>query len=179
MIELTEKQVANANYNLSQAQVGSILKTLNGSKIRRSKFNVGKAIGGSIYLHKSYHKVLPSFPRYYYQEYSRLVPFEFNCVRLDTYTDKLAFIECADFNESREPRVGRICEFDDDGQIHISRSYQQIYHHKWTMVKNSYPGFDVGESWRWSAKWLSVLTRRADGSCLENWNNQLREFGLE
>lgn len=176
-MKLTQDQCRQ--FNLAQTKAGSTLLTLNGSKVRRSKYEVGKAIGGKIYLHKSYYLVLPKLAQYYYQEYSRLVPFEFNCIRLDTHSNDLAFIECADFNEAREPRVGRICEFDNQGHIHVSRSYQQIYHHKWTMVKNSYKGFDVEESWKWSAKWLSSLTRRADGSCLQNWLKQLKEFGLE
>ena len=41
-------------YNQSQTEIGHTLKTLKGSRIGRSKYGVGKSIGGSIYVYKDY-----------------------------------------------------------------------------------------------------------------------------
>ena len=39
-------------YNQSQTETGHPLKTLKGSRVGRSKYGVGKSIGGSIYVYK-------------------------------------------------------------------------------------------------------------------------------
>lgn len=57
---LTDKQQKSFTYNQNQS-AGSPLKTLNGSVIKRSKYGVGKEIGGKIYLHRNYAEdVIPS-----------------------------------------------------------------------------------------------------------------------
>lgn len=153
--------------------------TFKGSKIRRSRFGVGKPIGGNVYLHKSYYTYLPKEAQAVYEATKDKVPFEFNCLRYNMKDNTIVFIECPDFDEAREPVVGRIFKIDEEGNGICSRPYQQVYHHKWAMVRNDYTGFNVERSWKWSVKWLNVLTVRADGSSLENWKYQLRDFGLE
>lgn len=180
-MELNSAQLKNREYNLSQTEVGHPLKTLKGSVIKRSNFGVGKLIGGQIYFHRNH------ADRCLFDEGIELmratesdVPFEFNCMRFDLKTGQLAFVECPDFDTSREPVVGRMYVVDSsDEPGKVTKFFNQIYHHKWLWVDNSYSGFDVAESWEWSKTWLSVLTEPADGTNTSRWIGQLNRFGLK
>lgn len=179
--QLNNAQRKNREYNYSQAQVGHPLRTLKGSVVKRSPASgVGKVIGGQIYFHKSYYKqCLPEFGLELYEAHEDSVPFEFSCLRYNFKTDELTFVECPDFDIDSEPVVGRMyIIIDTETKGRLTRFFNQIYHHKWTFVDNSYSGFNVAESWEWSREWLSVLTEPADGSNISNWENQLHRFGL-
>lgn len=178
---LNAAQLTNQEYNLSQTQVGYPLKTLKGSTIKRSNFGVGKLIGGQLYFHKSYFENIFEAP-FDFEALEYLednIPFEYNVIRWDIKKKEIVLVECPDFNEAREPVVGRMFSALLDGTFKTSRFFNQIYHHKWLWVDNSYAGFDVAESWEWSKEWLSVLTEPADGSNIINWEKQLARFGLE
>lgn len=178
---LTELQEKNKQFNLRQGEVGSPLKTLSGSIVRRSHKGVGKLIGGRIYFHKNYIEDV------FGEEGTTLVgavdvPFKYNVIRWDLQS-VFSFIECPNFDTAREPVVGQVYVTDWSGAngtytANTSHFYNQIYHHKWEFVKNDYAGFDVKESWEWSKQWLSILTEPADGSSLINWNKQLERFHL-
>lgn len=179
-MELNAAQLKNREYNLNQTVVGSPLKTLKGSVIKRSKFGVGKLIGGQLYFHRRYAtKVLDGDAVELLDDFTPDCPFIFNCVRYDLKSGSIALVEAPDFDRAREPVVGRMFTIKPDGSTSVSRSYNQIWHHKWLWVMNGYPGFNVGNSWEWSKKWLSVLTEPADGSNLENWEAQLAQFNLQ
>lgn len=180
--DLDAKQQKNRDYNMNQTVVGSPLKTLKGSVIKRSnKYEVGKVIGGQIYLHKNYadivipFDILNSAVDLLESSYSQ---FHYNCIRYDPKSTEVLFQESPDFDTAREPVVGT-CVSVIDNQIRKTRYFNQIWHHKWLWVDNSYTGFDVEESWSWSKEWLSVLTEPANGSNQQNWMNQLNRFGLE
>ena len=171
------------DYNAKQTQVGSTLKTLNGSAIKRSsKYGVGKEIGGSIYLHKDYmHDIIPEdilnhalelLDRYWSDLY-------FNTIKWSPAKNTITFQECPDFDSAREPKVGDyvIINYDTDGMKKGHSDY--IFHHKWLWVKNDYDGFNVADSWNWSKTWLSVLTEPSDGNGIDRWNAQLARFGLK
>ena len=156
-------------------------KTLKGSPIKRSKYGVGKLIGGQIYLHKDY--ALDVIPKDVWEKALKVLAdtnsdFEYNCVMYDAKTGNVRFDEAPDFDTAREPVVGNTLTVKPDGTTKAGYS-KYIWHHKWIWVKNDYQGFDVNESKAWSQKWLGILTETADGNGIERWNTQLDRFGLE
>lgn len=167
-------------YNQNQTEVGSALKTLKGSRISRSKYGVGKEIGGSIYVHKQYaDEVIPN---------NVLLPakitlkekypnFKYNCIRYDTNTDFITFNESPNFDIAREPVVGDYITIKPDGTVKTGHS-NYIWHHKWLFVRNDYTGFNVADSWNWSKQWLSTLEEPSDGNGIDRWNAQLSRYNL-
>lgn len=168
------------NVEASQGMPDSY-KTLKGSPIKRSKYGVGKLIGGQIYLHKDY--ALDVIPKDVWEKALKVLAdtnsdFEYNCVMYDAKTGNVRFDEAPDFDTAREPVVGNTLTVKPDGTTKAGYS-KYIWHHKWIWVKNDYQGFDVNESKAWSQKWLGILTETADGNGIERWNAQLDRFGLE
>ena len=179
---LTPDQQKHFDYNQKQKTVGSALKTLKGSAIKRStKFGVGKEIGGEIYFHKDYaedilpDEVLSQALQLLEEEHPG---FEYNCLKYNPKTGVVAFQESPDFDSAREPVVGDYVSVNTDTGVVKTGHSNYIWHHKWNWVKNDYSGFDVAESWNWSKQWLSTLTEVSDGNGIERWNNQLDKFGL-
>lgn len=169
-----------AEYNDSQTSVGATLKTYKGSPIRRSKYGVGKEIGGDVYLHKQYvDKVIPK------ELWSAAVDaleesypdFEYNCVRYSPKTQSISFQEAPDFDTAREPVVGDYITYTPGKPLKKGHS-NYIWHHKWLWVMNDYSGFDVAESWNWSKAWLNTLQETSDGNGKDRWNAQLNKYGL-
>lgn len=176
---LNAAQLKNQEYNLNQTVTGAPLKTLRGSVVKRSRFGVGKLIGGQLYFHKMYaEEVLDGTILDLINSNQSDCPFTYTCIRYDLKSGVIALVESPDFDTAREPVVGRMFTIKPDGSTSTSRFYNQIWHHKWLWVTNTYPGFDVRDSWEWSRKWLSTLTEPADGSNLENWKAQLSRFNL-
>ena len=179
---LTPEQQKNFDYNQKQNSVGSTLKTLKGSAIKRSaKYGVGKEIGGEIYFHKDYAEDI--LPPEILSQAERLLEenqsgFEYSCLKYNPKTGVVAFQEAPDFDTAREPVVGDYVSVNTNtGDVKTGHS-NYIWHHKWNWVKNDYSGFDVEESWNWSKEWLSTLTEVSDGNGIERWNAQLDRFGL-
>ena len=54
MVRYIRSALTPQEYNDKQDSVGTTLKTYKGSPIKRSKYGVGKEIGGQIYFHKDY-----------------------------------------------------------------------------------------------------------------------------
>ena len=179
---LTPDQQKHFDYNQKQKAVGSALKTLKGSSIKRStKYGVGKEIGGEIYFHKDYaedilpDEVLSQALQLLEEEHPG---FEYNCLKYNPKTGVVAFQEAPDFDSAREPVVGDYVSANTDTGVVKTGHSNYIWHHKWNWVKNDYSGFDVAESWNWSKAWLSTLTEVSDGNGIERWNAQLDKFGL-
>lgn len=136
------------------------LRTKKGSPIKRSKYGVGKDIGGFLYLHKMYVPTLPD-------EMSRLVsqaeeianqkygkPFKYNTVKISKDDDVVTLVQSPDFDTSPEPTVGDFIMVKvGNGLVKFGHS-DSIWHHKWLWVLDDYPGFDVEESFRRSEEWL-------------------------
>lgn len=169
-----------AEYNNNQTAVGGTLKTYKGSPIKRSKYGVGKEIGGDIYLHRDYaDMVVPSDIMDNAEAVldSAYPDFEYNCIRYSPKNGSISFQEAPDFDYAREPIVGDYITVFPDGTIKTGHS-NYIWHHKWLWVMNDYTGFDVSESWEWSRLWLSTLQETSDGNGVARWNAQLNRYGL-
>lgn len=131
------------------------LKTRKGSTIKRSKWGVGKDIGGSLYVHMNY------IPDEFKQKVAdaRLAisiehpRFDPNVVRIDYKKDSIAFYDSVEFDVSHEPAAGNMVVYKDDVVSKI-RFVKQIWHHKWLWVKDDYKGFDVDAAYNRSAQWL-------------------------
>lgn len=190
---LTDKQQKSFAYNQKQS-VGGPLKTLNGSAIKRSRYGVGKEIGGKIYLHRNYAEdVIPSdiynrAKQVLKQEYPN---FKYNCVEWGLKDHSVRFDEAPGFDKQREPIVGDYVTVFEDGSTKKGHT-DYIWHHKWLWVKDDYKGFDVAKSWEWSRKWLNTLNGRtydvggkqysdrgvADGNGRARWDAQMDAYGL-
>ncbi len=134
------------------------LKTQKGSVIKRSKYGVGKDIGGRIYVHKDYVDRLPNHQavRQAEKTLSQAAPnFNYNAVSVDMKTNRVTFIEAPDFDTADEPTVGRYIVVSPDGNAKPGVS-QQIWHHKWLWVEDDYQGFDVEKSFQRSRQWLQI-----------------------
>lgn len=161
------------------------LKTRSGSKIKRSKWGVGKDIGGSLYVHISY---VPQEFRAKVQlarnvlnrEYPSFTP---NIVRIDYKKDSIAFYDSPEFDSVNEPAAGTMITVTDD-LVSKPRKVSQIWHHKWLWVDNSYTGFNVKDSIKRSEEWLATdtaedpLPYRGIGS-RKTWNEWLAKKGLQ
>ena len=158
------------------------LRTLNGSPIRRHRDDVGKLIGGKLYLHRNYISSDPGLLAACRAAFSVLLSsgkaFPFNCVRYDTKTGSVSFQEAPDFDTAREPMVGRYLTVDRAGRI-LEGYSKAIWHHKWLWVRDDYTGFDVEASKDWSRTWLARLPVPADGTNADRWVIQLAQYGME
>lgn len=169
-------------YNAKQTSVGSTLKTYKGSPIKRSKFGVGKEIGGDFYVHKDYADIV--IPEDKLEEAKEIVKREwldgyaYNCLKYSPAKNTIAFQEVWGFDTEREPVVGDYIIVDLNKKTVKAGHSDYIFHHKWLWVENDYTGFDVKESWEWSKEWLSTLKETSDGNGIARWNAQLQRYGL-
>ena len=160
----------------------------NHSPIKRSKYGVGKNIGGEIYVHVNY---VNRIPQHLYEPALKLLKnnehtsnFNFNIVvfpdKLDNaQTPYVKFVNSSGFDTEREPLRGEGYRVNlQDGNIKRMSSDNTIYHHKWNLVDDDYQGFNVDDSYNWSKEWLDKLDEPANGNSLEGWNNQLDKYGL-
>ena len=196
--DLTEKQRANYDFNQKQTEVGSQLKTLQGTPIKRYKGGVGKYVQPQLYVHKDYAaQVIPeetlSKAESVLQE--KYPDFDYNTLMYDTKTEAVRFDEAPDFDTAREPIAGNMVTVYPDGRTKTGYS-DAIWHHKWQWVGDDYDGFDVADSWNWSKQWLSAIRpvdvsehkfnssfsqrgiANGTGHGTTNWNEQLDYFGL-
>ena len=146
--------------SFKQFLVESTLRTQKGSPIKRSKFGVGKDIGGFVYLHKMYVPMLPKEMRQMvvtaenviYEKIGR--HFEYNTVKVSKDHDTVTLVQSPDFDTSPEPTVGDMATVKtSNGLVKFGHS-DKIWHHKWLWVLDDYPGFDVEESINRSREWL-------------------------
>lgn len=134
------------------------LKTQRGSIIKRSKYGVGKDMGGRLYVHKDYADRLPFGDQLNAARMALMSAapnFNYNAVSVEPKTGKTTFIEAPDFDSAPEPTVGRYITVDKDGNAKPGTS-NQIWHHKWLWVDDDYKGFDVDESFQRSKAWLGI-----------------------
>lgn len=130
------------------------LKTQKGSAIKRSKYGVGKLIGGFLYLHKQYVKdVIPK--KVYKNAIEKTKGFYFNVVKWNVKDNTISLFNSPDFDSADEPVAGEYMTISPDGKVKKGFT-KSIWHHKWLWVKDNYKGFDVEKSFQRSQKWLSI-----------------------
>jgi hypothetical protein len=140
--------------DLLQEQV-KLLKTLNGSAIKRSKLGVGKDIGGEIYLHKDYEQLIPDQEalKKAKQVLKASYPdFTYNTLKFSKI--KFTFFSSPDFDTADEPTAGSYVTV--IGDTAKAGKTASIWHHKWLWVQDTYQGFDVEAAYKRSAKWLKL-----------------------
>lgn len=139
------------------ANNGRVLKTKKGSVIKRSKYGVGKLIGGYLYLHRNYLTDLPNnIQKSVLETETHIGDFKYNILKINIKTLDVTFINSTDFDHVHEPTVGeyiRVSKQDDSVKRGTSNA---IWHHKWLWVKDDYKGFDVEESFNRSKKYLGM-----------------------
>ena len=121
---------------------------------------VGKRVGNNVWFHVSYVKDFGIKQSSFDALLSQLPQgFNPNIVRIDLKDDTIALINSPDFDESDEPLVGSSALFKNGllDKITPPSNNPLIYHHKWTMVKDDYTGFDVEDAKARSYIWKSVL----------------------
>lgn len=150
-----------------------------------------KKIGETIYIHRSNVDILTQeqldLMCFGMREmicsiyYTMLVTFEI--IKINTKTNSVTFIDSPDWNSAREPVVGNACKISSDGKVKLikKKSSPQIYHHKWMFVSDSYDGFDVEESKKWSEKWQSTIPKGHSNKIgyKKYWDELLVQFGLD
>lgn len=131
--------------------------------------DIGKKIGGSVYLHADYAKGHPRIPDHALDHAREVLKahypsHKFNVVRYG-YTGKdkgsFSFIHSPDFNTSSEPISGNSVRIgaDDSHKLTKQKSDPQIYHHKHEFVGNDYRGFDTEKSRERSKHYNAVLEK--------------------
>lgn len=130
-----------------------VAKTEKGTAIKRSKYGVGKDIGGEIYLHKQYESVVPDQEALKAAK-AKLGDFKYNVLKFDK-KGNFTFFNSPDFDTVDEPTAGKYVRVGQDGTLKHGET-KSIWHHKWLWVKDDYKGFNVDESFKRSQAWLKV-----------------------
>lgn len=122
-------------------------------------FNVGKRIGGRIYLHKSVECLLPREKLLLAK--SRIPYFDYDVVSFHEKSGDFTFTKCQDFDKQREPVIVSQMRVSEIGVVKSITQPEdpRIYHHKWTFVSDDYLGFDVEESKKWTEHWQQFVSR--------------------
>lgn len=133
-------------------------KILSKFSLKPYRQTAGKKMGTNVWFHIS---CVELFHTYLINANLMLAKIDFipNIVRIDTKSDRIAFINSPDFDISNEPFIKESALFENGELIKISRasSNPQIYHHKWLFVLPDYSGFDYKQSQERSIQWKSLL----------------------
>ena len=121
---------------------------------QRYKGDVGKFIGGDLYVHKS---AMDVFPQKEFELAESKLPedFDYEIVKYNAVQGSFSFIASPDWNSANEPIVGDSYKVSSKGEVSITKqkSDPQIYHHKWNFVRDNYEGFNVRQSVQRSIDW--------------------------
>lgn len=139
---------------------------------KRSRYGVGKEIGGKIYVHMNYINRIISMDDLYQAIILLPSDFRYNCIVIDKKKPEIIrFDEAPDFNTAREPHPGNYIEVNISTR-EIRQGYSNmIWHHKWMWVDDDYDGFDVEQSYQWSKLWTSVITHPSGSKRI--WEQQI------
>ena len=147
-----------------------VLRTSKGNPIKRYQNNVGKLMGSDLYVHKNYvgdvlspdqlanYQKLNSILENHISQTPQLRNFEPTIIKYNLKNDSVSFLMSRDFDTADEPTINGSIMIKNDGTISYRKEGRNptIYHHKWTMVKDDYPGFNVADSKERSRKWLAL-----------------------
>ncbi|MGB0388508.1 MAG: hypothetical protein ACPGWR_27125 [Ardenticatenaceae bacterium] len=133
-----------------------ILKTQKGSPITRSKYGVGKLIGGALYFHADYVNDVPfDFSDYIEALYQFDEHFDYNVIKWNKKTGNVTFFRSREFDAVHEPSAGHYVTIKKNFTAKKGHTFQ-VWHHKWLWVKDDYKGFDVVASFKRSQQWLQL-----------------------
>jgi len=121
---------------------------------QRYKGDVGKMIGGELYVHKSANDVLPQ--QALINAESKLPEdFEYEVIKYNAADGSFSFIASPDWDSASEPIVGDAYKVKKNGEVSVTKQKAdpQIYHHKWNFVRDNYNGFDIQQSIQRSIDW--------------------------
>ena len=143
----------------SKAQIDELVSQSKKMKVpQRYKGDVGKFIGGDLYVHKSAMDVLPQTEM---KKAESKLPADFNyeVVKYNSKTKAFSFIASPDWDTNPEPVVGDAYKVSAEGNVSVTKQKAdpQIYHHKWNFVRDDYAGFDVAESIQRSIDWFGSV----------------------
>ena len=128
--------------------------------IKRHK-EVGKLIGGNLYIHKSYVNVLPQEKFLTALNYLEKNVFNFNytIVKYNKENESFSFINSPDFDKNDEPIAGDSILVSKEANFKFTKQKKdpQIYHHKWLFVKDDYSGFDVKKNIKRTVAWKEKM----------------------
>lgn len=146
------------------------------SQLQRSqRYGVGKNIGGAIYIHRTYERVISTS---HLTKAKSALPtdYEYTVVKWVLRSNNISFIKCQHFDQLHEPPIDEVVVVTPEGVTRRSRfrNNPPIYHHKWMFVRDDYGGFDVEESKRRSALWsqLAGIDRKRIGR-RDYWVNEV------
>lgn len=156
-----------------------------GIPTRNKIFGVGKHIGNSIYIHKQY--IFDIMSKQNFIKYEKILlnkykNFSYDIIKYNYKTESISFIESKDFNTSDEPTINNIININKNGDVKFikEKKNQQIYHHKWTFVKDDYEDFDVLKSIQRSLAWKRIIKNDKEISSKigtkDFWINLLSQF---
>ena len=119
--------------------------------------NVGKRIAGALYVHKSAIGLLPEDMRQLANQAVKRIPETFGDYEVIKIEQKLGVVACIKSNNfltASEPTVGDRIVIVPGKEPEVRPSNNKlIFHHKWLMVPDDYPEFDVEEEKQWSEFW--------------------------
>lgn len=123
--------------------------------------NVGKFIGGNIYIHKDYADILPQnrLNEALKTLKENVFNFDYAIIRYNKEKNSFAFIKSPDFDSSDEPIVGDSILISSDNSLKFTpqKKDPQIYHHKWLFVKDDYKGFEIKTSLKRTILWKEKM----------------------
>ena len=128
---------------------------------RNSSTGVGKKIGGDLYVHKSSENVIPNLISFKSKLPSN---YKYDVVKYNDKDKIVSFIKVPEFNIVQEPLATTGLKVFSDGTIK-NININQIYHHKWLFVDDSYKGFNIADSIERSLAWLPLRK-----------NNKIKDF---
>lgn len=122
---------------------------------------VGKSIGGNLYVHKNYVDVFPQEKYLTALNYleKNVFNFDYTIVKYSKENESFSFIKSPDFDQSDEPIAGDSILVSKTRSLKFTKQKTdpQIYHHKWLFVKDDYLCFDVKKSIQRTVAWKEKM----------------------
>ena len=136
------------------------VKKIDPSIKKNTETDVGKLIGGNLYVHKSAENVIDGL-----NNFKKRLPkdFTYDIVKFDKKENITSFIKSPDWDTAAEPLATTGVRVPLSGPIKDLK-INQLYHHKWLFVRDDYKGFDSKESIKRSMSWLPL---RKEGEVLD------------
>ena len=152
-------------------------KAIKQGRVRRStKYGVGKQVGKHIYMEKSFASKLPKKAQLIIKKFEKEHPdFDYKVVKFNEKTGDTSFIQSRNFDESTEPSIDASIKYTVGEGFSNPRRGSTVYHHKWSMVDDSYKGFSTKESMERTLQWCAYVDRkgisRSSIGSKKNWEN--------